>query len=146
MLFGTDARYIHSLGLMDNTMATSLYQPDLPEAYLNLHFPVFTQVGLDLKLGKFVTPVGFESIDPRNNIFYSHNYIFNFGVPFYHTGALLTLHANSWLDLLGGITRGANTSLDDNNHSVSFLAGLGVNLNGGKLTLNGATSIGPETP
>src|SRR5262249_19231632 len=52
----------------------------------------------------------------------------------------------SWLDLLGGMTRGVNTSLDDNNHSVSFLAGFGVNLDGGKLALNGASSIGPETP
>src|SRR2546421_10359149 len=30
-LFGTDARYIHSLGLLDHAMRTSLYQPDIPE-------------------------------------------------------------------------------------------------------------------
>ena len=146
LLFGTDARYIHSLGLFDHTMSSSLYQPDIPEAYLNLHFPVFTEGGLDLKLGKFVTPVGFEAIDPRNNIFYSHTYIFNFGVPFNHTGALFTLHTNSWLDLLGGVTRGVNTSIDDNNDSAGFLGGFGLNLAGGKLAVNGATHIGPETP
>ena len=145
-MFGTDARYIHSLGLLDHAMGSSLYQPDIPEAYLNLHLPVFTEGGLDLKLGKFVTPVGFETIDPRSNPFYSHSYIFNFGVPFNHTGALVTLHANSWLDLLGGVTRGVNTSLDDNNDSVGFLAGFGLNLNGGKLLVNAATHIGPETP
>ncbi len=146
LLFGTDARYIHSLGLFSGTMGTSLYQPDIPEFYLNFHFPIFTEGGLDLKAGKFVTPVGFEAIDPRNNIFYSHTYIFNFGVPFNHTGALFTLHANSWLDLLGGVTRGVNTSIDDNNDSVGFLAGFGLNLAGGKFTVNGATHIGPETP
>ena len=146
LLFGTDARYIHSLGLLDHTMGTSLYQPDIPEAYLNLHFPVITEGGLDLKLGKFVTPVGFEAIDPRGNVFYSHSYIFNFGVPFNHTGVLFTLHANSWLDLLGGVTRGVNTSLDDNNDSAGFLAGFGMTFNGGKLLVNGATHIGPETP
>ena len=146
LLFGTDARYIHSLGLLDHTMGTSLYQPDIPEAYLNLHFPVITEGGLDLKLGKFVTPVGFEAIDPRSNVFYSHSYIFNFGVPFNHTGALFTLHANSWLDLLGGVTRGVNTSLDDNNDSAGFLAGFGMTFNGGKLLVNAATHIGPETP
>ena len=67
-------------------------------------------------------------------------------MPFNHTGALLTLHANSWLDLLGGVTRGVNTSLDDNNDSVGFLAGFGLNLNGGKFLVNAATHIGPETP
>ncbi|HEY2712343.1 MAG TPA: porin [Chthoniobacterales bacterium] len=146
LLFGTDARYIHSLGLLDHTMGSSLYQPDIPEAYLNLHFPVITEGGLDLKLGKFVTPVGFEAIDPRSNPFYSHSYIFNFGVPFNHTGTLITLHANSWLDLLGGVDCGVNTSFDDNNDSVGYLAGLGLNLYGGKLLVNGATHIGPETP
>ena len=50
-MFGTDARYIHSLGLFDNTMKTNLYQPDLVEAYLNLHFPIFTEHGVDLKVG-----------------------------------------------------------------------------------------------
>jgi Putative beta-barrel porin-2, OmpL-like. bbp2 len=146
LLFGSDARYIHSLGLFDHAMASSIYQPDIPEAYLNLHVPVVTEGGLDLKLGKFVTPVGFETIDPHGNIFYSHTYIFNVGVPFNHTGALLTLHANSWLDLLGGVDRGVNTSLDDNNDSLGFLAGFGLNLNGGKLLVNAATHIGPETP
>ncbi len=146
LLFGTDARFIHSLGLFDGIMGTSIYQPDIPEAYLNLHFPVVTQGGLDVKLGKFATPVGFETIDPRSNPFYSHSYIFNFGVPFNHTGALFTLHANSWLDLLGGVTRGVNTSLDDNNDSVSFLAGFGLNLDDGKLLVNAVSSIGPETP
>jgi Putative beta-barrel porin-2, OmpL-like. bbp2 len=145
-LFGSDARYIHSLGLLDHAMASSIYQPDIPEAYLNLHFPIVTEGGLDMKLGKFVTPVGFEAIDPRSNIFYSHTYIFNFGVPFNHTGALLTLHASSWLDLLGGVDRGVNTSLDDNNDSLGFLAGFGLTLNGGKLLVNAATHIGPETP
>src|SRR5262245_2858364 len=32
---GSDARYIHSLGLFSNTAATSIVQPDLVEAYLN---------------------------------------------------------------------------------------------------------------
>jgi len=146
LLFGTDARYIHSLGLFDHTMGSSIYQPDIPEAYLNLHFPLFTTGGLDLKLGKFATPVGYETIDPRSNPFYSHTYIFNFGVPFNHTGALFTLHASSSLDLLGGIDRGVNTSFDDNNDSAGFLAGFGLNLRDGKVLLNGATHIGPETP
>ena len=120
LLFGTDARYIHSLGLLDHTMGTSLYQPDIPEAYLNLHFPILTDGGIDVKLGKFVTLEGAETIDPRTNPFYSHTYIFNFGIPFNHTGALLTLHATKWLDLIGGVTRGVNTSIDDNNDSLGL--------------------------
>ena len=145
-MYGSDARFIHSLGLFDHTAATSIVQPDLVEAYLNLHFPIISEGGIDLKLGKFVTLEGAETIDPRTNVFYSHTYIFNFGIPFNHTGALVTFHATKSLDLYSGITRGVNTSLDDNNDNVSFQGGVGLNLLDGKLTVLATTSIGPETP
>ena len=144
-IYGSDARLIHGLGLLDHAAATSIVQPDLVEAYLNLHFPVITEGGLDLKLGKWVTLEGAETIDPRTNFFYSHTYIFNFGIPFDHTGALATLHASKWLDLMAGITRGVNTALEDNNDSIAFHGGLGLNFYDGKLTIAASTHIGPET-
>ena len=145
LAYGSDDRFFHSLGLLDRT-TDDILQPDLVEAYLNLHFPVFTEGGLDLKLGKFVTLEGAETIDPRTNFFYSHSYIFNFGIPFNHTGALATFHATKWLDLYAGITRGVNTSIDDNNDDPSFHGGIGLNLLEGRLTILASTSIGPETP
>jgi hypothetical protein len=146
LMFGTDARYIHSLGLLDHAMKSSLYQPDIPEAYLGLHLPIFTEGGLDLKLGKFVTLEGAETIDPRPNVFYSHTYIFNFGIPFNHTGALATFHATKWLDVMAGATRGVNTSIDDNNDAPAFHGGIGLNLDEGKIVMAASTHIGPETP
>ena len=145
LMYGSDARVIHSLGLFDRT-AHEILQPDLVEAYLNLHFPVFTEGGLDLKLGKFVTLEGAETIDPRTNFFYSHTYIFNFGIPFNHTGALATFHATKWLDLMAGVTRGVNTSIDDNNDAPAFHGGIGLNFNEGKVVVAASTHIGPETP
>ena len=145
LMLGSDARFIHSLGLFDRT-SNGTVQFDLVEAYLNLHFPVATEGGLDLKVGKFVTLEGAETIDPRTNFFYSHTYIFNFGIPFNHTGALATFHATKLVDLYAGITQGVNTSLEDNNDSPSFHGGVGFNLLDGKLTALVSTHIGPETP
>jgi hypothetical protein len=145
-LFGTDARYIHSLGLLDHAMRNSLYQPDIPEAYLSLHLPLLTEGGIDVKVGKFVTLEGAETIDPRTNPFYSHTYIFNFAIPFNHTGALFTLYATKWLNLVGGVTRGVNTSIDDNNDAPAFHGGIGLHLNEEKFVVSAATHIGPETP
>lgn len=145
-MYGSDARFIHSLGLFSDTAATSILQPDLVEAYLNLHFPILTEGGLDLKLGKFVTLEGAETIDPHTNFFYSHTYIFNFGIPFNNTGALATWHATSHLNLVAGLTRGVNTSIDDNNDSVAFDGGIGLDLKESKLVISAATHIGPETP
>jgi hypothetical protein len=145
-MYGSDARFIHSLGLFSDTAATSILQPDLVEGYLNLHFPIITGGGLDLKLGKFVTLEGAETIDPHTNFFYSHTYIFNFGIPFNNTGALATWHATSHLNLVAGLTRGVNTSVDDNNDSAAFDGGIGLDLNESKLVISAATHIGPETP
>jgi hypothetical protein len=146
LMFGTDARYIHSLGLRDHRTGTGLYQADIPEAYLSLHLPVLTEGGIDVKLGKFVTLEGAETIDPRTNTFYSHTYIFNFGIPFNHTGALFTLHATSWLDVMAGVTRGVNTAIDDNNDAPAFHGGIGLNFNEGKIVMAASTHVGPETP
>jgi len=145
-LFGTDARFIHSLGLLDHAIRSSLYQPDIPEVYLNLHLPIVTEGGIDVKIGKFVTLEGAETIDARTNPFYSHTYIFNFAIPFNHTGALFTLYATKWLNLVGGVTRGVNTSIDDNNNALAFHGGIGLHLNEEKLVVSAATHIGPETP
>jgi hypothetical protein len=145
LLFGSDARYIHSLGLFDHTMGSSLYQPDIPEAYLSLHLPVLTEGGVDVKLGKFVSLEGAETVDPRTNVFYSHSYIFNFGVPVNHTGALFTLYATNWLNLLAGVTRGVNTSMKDNNDAAAFHGGIGLHLNEEKLVISAATHIGADT-
>lgn len=144
-MYGSDARFIHSTGLLDDT-TNRILQPDLVEAYLSLHFPVEgTAGGVDVKVGKFVTLEGAEVIDSTGDIFYSHTYIFNFGIPFNHTGALATVHATKGLDVMVGVTKGVNT-FKDNNDRYSFHGGFGLpSLAGGKLSLVLSTHIGPET-
>jgi hypothetical protein len=145
-LYGSDARYIHSVGIFDN-IQHEIVQLDVVEAWLILHTPIAnTAGGLDIKAGKFVTLEGAETIDPRANVFYSHSYIFNFGIPFSHTGVLTTFHPIKGLDLYAGMTRGVNTSATDNNSSAGFHGGVGVTLLDGKLTALATTHIGPENP
>jgi hypothetical protein len=145
LLFGTDARYLHSLGMRHHQAGTGMYQGDIPEAFLSLHLPVATKGGIDVQLGKFITLIGVESVDPRNNSFYSHTYIFNFGVPTSHTGALFTLHATDGVDLMAGFTRGINTSIDDNNDALGFHGGFNLEMKEGNVALAGSTHIGPES-
>ena len=146
-LLGSDARFIHSVGLLDDT-GSGIIQPDIVEAFLNLHFANdATAGGIDVKVGKFVTLEGAEVIDCTGDAFYSHSFLFNFGIPFNHTGALATIHATKNLDVMLGLVRGVNTSLKDNNNALAFHGGLGLlNLADGKLTVIASTHIGPETP
>jgi hypothetical protein len=147
-MFGTDARYTHFLGELDRDVSDRT-QLDVVEAWVNIHTPWLTDGGVDLKIGQFVTYLGSEYIDPSLNIFYSKSYIFNFGIPLKHTGAMAITHVNPTLDIYTGIDTGVNTSLGDgdNNGSIAFQGGFGLNaLAGGKLTVVALTHIGPENP
>ncbi len=144
-MYGSDARYSKSLGLMDLTTDDRV-QPDFPEISASVHIPIPATNGLDVKLGKYQDPMSAESFDPRGNVFYSHSYIYNFGVPGNDTGILATLHVNKYLDLYAGINRGVNTSIQDNNHSPAFEGGFGLNLLDGNLAVLGLTHAGPEDP
>ena len=146
---GSDGRFINTLGTLEN-VNNGILMPYVVEAYGNLHAPLSflnKDAGLDIKFGQFATIIGLETIDPRTNVFYSHSYIFNFGIPLQHLGILTTLHFNPTLDVYAGVTRGANTSIYDNNGYAAFLGGFGLNnLLGGKLTLLATVSAGPENP
>lgn len=145
-MYGTDARYTHFLNEFDRSI-NSRYQVDIVEADLQAHMPIITSGGVDLKVGQYPTPLGYEVITPSGNPFYSHSYIFQFGLPFKHTGALAVAHVNDMLDVYLGADTGTNTSLGengDNNGALGGIGGFGLNLMGGNLTVLALTHIGPE--
>ena len=145
-MFGTDARYTQYLGVMNNVSPNSRYQPDIVEANFQMRLPIFSG-GMDIKAGMFSTPLGAELIDPATNLFYSHSYIFQFGLPFKHTGLLTVSHVHPMLDLYAGVDTGANTTwgpLGDNNGAIGGILGAGLNLMDGKLTILGLSHFGPE--
>lgn len=143
--YGTDARYTHFLGELDYIVPERA-QFDIVEANLQFHLPWLTSGGIDLKIGQYVTTLGAEAIPAGDNYLYSHSYIFNYGVPFKHTGVLTTTHVNENLDLIAGIDSGVNTSLGhgDNNSAPAFLGGMYLTFLEGALTISATTHIGPE--
>lgn len=146
-MYGSDARYTHFLREFQRTAGDRTNQFDVVEAYVQMHTPWFTEGGFDIKVGQYVTLEGAETIDPSTNYFYSHSYIFNFGIPFKHTGVMTKLRATPILDIYAGVDTGVNTGLGgsgDNNDAVAFHGAIGLNLLGGNLTLLASTHIGPE--
>ena len=145
-LYGSDARITHTQGVLDQ-LIHDRNQLDVLEANVTLHVPVL-QGGIDVKAGIYPTPLGFELIDPKTNPFYSHSYIFNYGLPFKHTGVLATAHVSPVVDLYLGVDSGTNTFVaygaGDNNNRPGGVAGIGLTLLGGNLTLLALTHIGPE--
>jgi hypothetical protein len=76
---GETAKYIHSNGLGN---ADDPF--DLTEAYVDYIAP--WGKGLKLTFGKFVTPNGAEVIEAVDNMNFSRSFLFNYAIPFTHTG------------------------------------------------------------
>ncbi|MFL5043372.1 MAG: porin [Xanthobacteraceae bacterium] len=154
-MYGSDARYTHFLGEFDEAIKDR-NQFDIVEAHALFHAPWFTPGGMDIKVGQYVTLEGAEVISAPDNPLYTHSYIFNFGIPFKHTGIMTTTHVTPALDIYAGVDTGVNTTfghrLDDfrsgdNNKAAAFHGGIGLNnLFNGALTILATTHIGPENP
>ncbi len=146
-MYGSDSRLTHFLGEWDTTPNTR-EQFDIVEANVQAHLPFLTKGGMEVKIGQFSTPLGQEVIDPTGNFFYSHSYLFQFGLPYKHTGILTTTHVSPTLDIYLGYTTGVNTTLGSNggynDGQFHFLGGFGLNF--AKLTVLALTHIGPEDP
>jgi len=120
MMYGSDARVIHSNGMNFYGSSSPQLDPnnqfDLTQAYVQFNVPVGT--GLVATAGKFVTLLGYETINPNGNPLYSHSYLFGFAIPFTNTGVIGAYNINDKLTVTGGITRGWDQSTEDNNDSI----------------------------
>ena len=150
-LYGGDERYNHYLGIADSTIS-SRDQLGVFQAFVAAHLPIFTTGGVDVKVGLFSSPQGFETTDPSTNPFYSHSYIYNYAVTFNHTGVLTTTHINSTVDFYLGVDTGNQTTFGssgsnagDPNGTIAGFVGFGLNnLLDNKLTVLALSHIGPE--
>jgi hypothetical protein len=145
-MFGTDARYTHLLGVFSRSISI-VEQVTFIEADVLMHLPWTFKGGTDVKIGIFPSPLSAETTVPSTNPFYSHSYIFNFGVTVAHAGAFTVSHVDPMFDVYLGIDSGNQTTpFRDNNSSAAGWAGLGINLLGGNLTITGLNHFGPENP
>ena len=146
-MYGSDARYTQFLGELNRVDPNQRYQLDVVEANVLAHLPWLTSGGIDVKAGQYPTPLGYETIDPSTNPFYSHSYIFNFAAPFKQTGLLAVTHVNDVLDIYSDIDTGTNTTfgpLGDNNGAIGGIGGFNLTLLGGNLTVLALTHFGPD--
>jgi hypothetical protein len=146
LMYGSDARYTHYLGEGDYWI-NELNQFTPVEAWATAHLPWLFSGGIDIKAGQYVTLEGAETIDPTTNYLYSHSYIFNFGIPFVHTGIMTVSHVDPLVDVYAGVDSGVNTTFGRVNvANPAFHGGIGLNLLDGNLTILATTHIGPENP
>lgn len=148
-MYGTDARFTHYWNEFDRVI-NSRYQFDIVEAAGLVHLPIISDGGVDVTAGQYVTPIGYEVINPGGNPLYSHSYIYNFSIPIKHTGVQTVTHISPTVDFYLGVDTG-NLSWfgekgDNNDSPFHLLTGLGFNLFDGNVTLLALTHVGAENP
>lgn len=126
-LYGIDAQEIQATGNSpngaptgwDNSWDNGSYGWALPQAYIE-----FANCMNRVKIGKFLSPIGFESVPSSENFFYSRTYARTFTEPFSHTGLLVERDAGNGATMIGGLTAGWNTGFDRTDNGFNGLAGV----------------------
>jgi putative OmpL-like beta-barrel porin-2 len=98
----------------------------LKEAYFSYLAPVGK--GLQLDVGKFVTPHGAEVIETKDDWNYSRGVLFSYAIPYYHYGLRAKYAFNDKYSLSGFLVNGWNNVID-NNTGKTYGLGFGWNPN-----------------
>lgn len=112
------------------------YGVALPQAYAEFNLPFGN--GIDVKVGHFYTPIGYEVVTAPDNVFVTHAYTMQYGEPFTHTGILGNYTVNpNWNVTLGAVTGSGTGGWDG---SFNKQMGNWSFLGGGKWTSTDAAS------
>ncbi len=112
----------------------------LKEGYLEYLAPIGK--GLQINVGKFVTPAGAEVIETKDNWNYSRGLLFALAIPYFHFGTSAKYAFNSKFALTGYLVNGWNNSIDNNSgKTTGFSAAWTPN---SKFSLIQNYLVGPE--
>ena len=136
--FGLDARV--SRARTNYQTGTSNDEFDLQEIYGQYILPIGN--GLDIKVGKINTLIGYEVINSSYNVNFSRSFTFGQGQAFTTTGLRLSYQFNPMVLASAGIVNGWD-NVDDNNRgkTVEWLLALTLT---NKVSLSVYGSYGPE--
>ena len=111
-LYGASARLTTSAGLEDHINKSG---ENLGLAIPNLYIDAAYN-DLRMKIGHFISPVGYYTVGTYQNFFNTIPYTYQWGEPFTHTGILPAYQATDNLVIGTGFTRGWDNSSNYNPH------------------------------
>ena len=109
--FGQAMNQVNGLDVGPSPITPNFAQ-NLKEAYLEYMAPVGK--GLQINVGKFVTPAGAEVIESKDNWNYTRGILFAWAIPYTHTGLSAKYAFNSKFALTGYLVNGWNNSSETN--------------------------------
>ncbi len=125
-LLGNDWQFTKSYGLFDREFVNGHFAGvDLPQIFAEVHLPILTKNGFDIRGGRFYSPAGFENVQAIKRPLLSVPYLFNY-TPFTLFGVLTTLHLNERTNIFNGAVNGWDRWIDQN-YRYSYLGGFSYN-------------------
>ena len=101
-----------AINLVNSANGETGFDQYLKEGYLEYMAPIGK--GLQINVGKFVTPAGAEVIESKDNWNYSRSLLFSWAIPYFHFGASAKYAFNSKFAVTGYLMNGWNNSIDNN--------------------------------
>lgn len=96
-------------GIGDSSGNNTRFDQDFRDLNVTAHLPILTEGGVDIKVGRMNSIIGYNGFLSPYRPFYSSDYQFFYSQDGAFTGALANFHVNDRLDVWHGITMGANT-------------------------------------
>ncbi|WP_148594018.1 outer membrane beta-barrel protein [Aquisphaera giovannonii] len=113
-LFGNDWQFNYMQGLFNGAFRPGQFSGyDMAQLYGEVHLPILTKGGLDIKGGRWYTIAGYEVVPAVGRPLLSVPYMFNYGQPFTHVGMLSTLHLTEKINLYNGTINGWDRWIND---------------------------------
>jgi hypothetical protein len=141
----------NALGLWDNVSGnrqrrarTSEFGFSTPQFYIDAHLPILGERGTDVRVGRFYSLMSGEEVMGTNTDFYSHSYEFFYGLPFTHTGIMVTNYLGERISVHNALVRGWEVNFQDNNDVWAYKGGLTLHNCNRRSALSLSWYHGPE--
>lgn len=135
-VYGIDAQntqaFFGPASSWDNTWDNGAFGHAIPQLYGEM-----AMGDLNVKVGKFYTILGYESVMAPQNFFYSHSFTMNLSEPFTHTGVLGSFDMGD-VTFYGGWTLGWDSGFDSSvSKGSNFIGGASLSFgDAGSITNN----------
>ena len=106
---GADAALGQPGGGIDDPPGNDRFSHDFRDLYVSAHVPILTEGGMNVKVGRMNTIIGYNGFLAPYRPLYSSDYQFFYSQDGAFTGFLTQLIVNDRLDVWNGMTLGANT-------------------------------------
>jgi hypothetical protein len=143
-LFGNDWVFNHMRGLNEHSFRLNHFLGyDPAQIYGEVHLPWLTKGGIDVKMGRFYTILGYEVVPAVGRPLLSVPYMFNYGQPFTHLGGLSTLHLTDRINIFNGVVNGYDRWFNAG-YKMNYLGGFTWTSKDGKANFAMSYIFGPD--